>query len=141
MMIKSERQLAVLITQCFPSGTSVNRIESHATCMGFPDIEYYNNQSRGVIEVKKVQSSACRLPLRSSQWGWLRRRLGSGDKPLLIILSKKEEAIVVVPFSSEMCEGMTTGDIIEDYPHLVVELKNRQVTSTDLWNSIKQLQR
>lgn len=117
-MNKKEKKLADLVIGCFPDKTSINRIESHSTSIGFPDIEYYNRSARGVIELKVIDSITSKIPLRDTQIGWLYRRIDSGDRPLIIIETSDTRDIYIVQFKFELQTGLRDNksllDIIDE---------------------------
>jgi hypothetical protein len=105
-MNKNEKKLADFVIGCFPDKTSINRIESHSTAVGFPDIEYFNRCARGVIELKSIPTISSKIPLRDTQIGWLYRRIDSGDKPLIVIKDEYTGDIYIVQFSYELQIGI-----------------------------------
>ncbi len=157
MSNNAEKSLADFVIGCLPKSTSINRIESHATCVGFPDIEYHNRVARGTIELKVVPSLGSRLPLRDTQIGWMHRRLVSGDIPLIIIKDLETNNIIVLPFSAsvpiDMGDGKSLRGILEYTPHCVLNSvyvsqkyidENKLLTKTKiermsklLWTTIK----
>lgn len=100
--MQPEKRLWKLIKGWFPVGSSVNRIESHSTCVGFPDVEYHSPTVGGVIELKAVNSYDDIVVIRPSQVGWLTKRVGAGDNPVIALYVQKESVISIIPFRNLM---------------------------------------
>jgi hypothetical protein len=60
------------------------RIESHETAVGTPDVEYCINGYTNRIELKFSDSEKKGLRLRPSQSGWFRKRVKAGGQPWLL---------------------------------------------------------
>lgn len=62
----------------------MTRIESHATSIGQPDVNYCINNHEGNVELKHTDSSKKGLTLRPSQWQWFKRRVEAGGTPWVL---------------------------------------------------------
>ena len=80
-----ETRLWQKIRPLFPQSASINRIESHSTSIGFPDLEFCIKGCQGTLELKAVRTVGDRVLSRASQLGWNRRRLKAGGKPLMLL--------------------------------------------------------
>lgn len=80
-----ESTLWKTIQPLFPKSASVNRIESHSTSIGFPDVEFCIDGCVGALELKAVASLSEHVHVRPSQVGWFRRRMKAGGKPILLL--------------------------------------------------------
>lgn len=60
------------------------RIESHETAIGTPDVEYCINGYTNRLELKFTDSEKKGLRLRPSQAGWFRKRIKAGGQPWLL---------------------------------------------------------
>lgn len=60
------------------------RLESHETAVGTPDVEYCINGYTNRIELKFTNSAKKGLRLRPSQSGWFRKRTKAGGQPWLL---------------------------------------------------------
>jgi hypothetical protein len=63
------------------------RIESHETAIGTPDVEYCINGYTNRIELKFTDSLKKGFRLRPSQCGWFRKRVKAGGQPWLLAQS------------------------------------------------------
>ncbi len=61
-----------------------DRIESHETAIGTPDINYCINGYTNNLELKFTNSEKRGLKLRPSQCGWFKRRVAAGGQPWLL---------------------------------------------------------
>ena len=74
------------------------RIESHETAVGTPDVEYCIGGYTNRIELKFSDSEKKGLRLRPSQSGWFRKRVKAGGQPWLLakaIVRKKRGYVLV----------------------------------------------
>lgn len=83
--MKPEKKLWGVIKKWFPHDSSLNRIESHTTSIGFPDVEYFYKDCRGVIELKTVGKLTDSFFVRPAQICWLKRRIKAGDIPIFVV--------------------------------------------------------
>ena len=74
-------------------GMHYNRIESHSTALGYPDVEYCYRGVVSQIELKFVNSLSERIVIRPSQILWFTERVKSGGEPLMITGIKRAESI------------------------------------------------
>jgi hypothetical protein len=74
------------------------RIESHETAIGTPDVEYCIGGYTNRIELKFSDSEKKGLRLRPSQAGWFRKRVKAGGQPWLLAqaLVRKKRGYVLV---------------------------------------------
>lgn len=74
------------------------RIESHETAVGTPDVEYCINGYTNRIELKFCDSEKRGFRLRPSQCGWFRKRVKAGGQPWLLAqgLIRKKRGYVLV---------------------------------------------
>ena len=111
----NEKKLADTVIRCLPRISSINRIESHITCVGIPDIEFFYNGYRANIELKIVDSVRSKLTLRATQKGWLKNRLKSGDRPLIIAYVVREKLFWVAPYCIDIVKK-PIADILISFP-------------------------
>lgn len=64
----------------------MTRIESHATSIGQPDVNYCMDGHEGNVELKHTDSSKKGLTLRPSQWQWFKKRVEAGGTPWVLAL-------------------------------------------------------
>lgn len=75
------------------------RIESHETAIGTPDVNYCINGYNNYIELKHTKSEKKGFILRPSQCGWFRKRVKAGGQPWLLAQSDipgKSRGIVLI---------------------------------------------
>ena len=63
------------------------RIESHETAIGTPDVDYCIEGYCNHLELKFTESEKRGFRLRPSQAGWFRRRIKAGGQPWLLAQS------------------------------------------------------
>lgn len=75
------------------------RIESHETAVGTPDVDYCIGGYCNNIELKFTESEKRGFRLRPSQAGWFRRRVKAGGQPWLLAQSlvRGKRGYVLVP--------------------------------------------
>ncbi|KKN27337.1 hypothetical protein LCGC14_0865620 [marine sediment metagenome] len=76
------------------------RIESHETAIGTPDVNYCINGYNNYIELKHTKSEKKGFKLRPSQCGWFKKRVKAGGQPWLLAQSDipgKSRGIVLIP--------------------------------------------
>jgi len=76
------------------------RIESHETAIGTPDVEYCINGYNNRIELKYTSSEVKGLRLRASQCSWFKKRIKAGGQPWLLAfieLTGKHRGYVLIP--------------------------------------------
>jgi hypothetical protein len=62
-----------------------NRMESHATALGFPDVEYCIGGLCGQLELKYFEKGK-KLPIvRPAQIGWFTQRVNAGGYPWILL--------------------------------------------------------
>lgn len=74
------------------------RIESHETAVGTPDVEYCINGYTNRLELKFTDTEKRGLRLRPAQAGWFRKRVKAGGQPWLLAqaLVRKKRGYVLV---------------------------------------------
>jgi hypothetical protein len=74
------------------------RIESHETAVGTPDVEYCINGYTNRLELKFTDTEKRGLRLRPAQSGWFRKRVKAGGQPWLLAqaLVRKKRGYVLV---------------------------------------------
>jgi len=75
------RKIIKGVTRQFPSLCHLSWIESHATALGAPDVEYCVCGVEGWIELKAGPD----LDVRASQVTWMEEHVKSGGHPLFLI--------------------------------------------------------
>lgn len=63
----------------------LTRIESHATSIGQPDVNYCIDGIEGNVELKYTNSSKKGIILRPSQHQWFRKRVKAGGRPWVLV--------------------------------------------------------
>lgn len=63
----------------------LTRIESHATSIGQPDVNYCIDGIEGNVELKYTNSAKKGIILRPSQHQWFRRRVHAGGHPWVLV--------------------------------------------------------
>jgi hypothetical protein len=108
-MQQNEKRLWDIIKGWFPPNSSLNRIESHSTAVGFPDVEYCvpyafgsGIRYRGVLELKAVNKATDVVIFRPAQIGWLTKRIRAGDNPLLVLYIREDSLVSIISFVSLM---------------------------------------
>lgn len=66
------------------AGMHYNRIETHSTALGFPDVEYCWRGVLGHIELKFVKNISDVINIRPSQIMWFTERVKAGGNPIMI---------------------------------------------------------
>lgn len=65
------------------AGLQVNRIESHATSIGFPDVAYCWHGYNGHIELKYTRTGG-EIELRPAQHRWMSDNVKAGGHPIIL---------------------------------------------------------
>lgn len=86
------------------------RIESHETAIGTPDVDYCIEGYCNHLELKFTESEKRGFRLRPSQAGWFRRRIKAGGQPWLLAQSiiRDKRGYVLVPGTNVPALARTT---------------------------------
>jgi hypothetical protein len=86
------------------------RIESHETAIGTPDVDYCIGGYCNHIELKFTESEKRGLRLRPSQAAWFRRRVKAGGQPWLLAQAvvRTKRGYVLVPGTNVPALARTT---------------------------------
>lgn len=95
-MEKIENRLWKIIKPLFPVNTNVNRIESHATALGFPDLEICATGVPMTVELKAVHKITDDVKIRASQISWAKRRIRAGGNPLILLWVEEIDNFYVI---------------------------------------------